>query len=66
VNARSYCLVSALVFTVVALAHLWRAAVAAPVLIDGWPAPTAVSWLAVVIAGGLATMGYRHAARGDA
>jgi hypothetical protein len=63
VSGRSYCLVSALVFTVVSLAHLWRAAVGATVLIDGWPAPNAISWLAVVGAGALAVWGYRQAAR---
>ena len=40
-NGRSYYLVSALVFAVVAAAHLWRAAAGWTVLIDGWPAPTA-------------------------
>jgi hypothetical protein len=65
-NGRSYCLISALVFAVVAVAHLWRAAAGWPVLIDGWPAPIAISWLAVVLAGGLAVWGLRQATRGNA
>lgn len=58
-NARTYCVVSAVVFAVVAVAHLWRAVQGTPVLIGGWPAPVAISWVAVVIAGGLALWGFR-------
>jgi len=33
-----------------------------PVQIAGWEAPIAVSWLAVVVAGGMAIWGFRLAA----
>ncbi len=65
-NARPYCATSALVFAVVALAHLWRAVQGMPVEIAGWQAPIAISWLAVVIAGGLALWGLRLVVRGAA
>ena len=62
-NARTYCALSAVVFAVVAVAHLLRAVQGTPVLIGGWPAPVAISWAAVVIAGGLALWGFRLTAR---
>jgi hypothetical protein len=62
-SGRRYCLVSALVFTLVAVGHLWRAAAGWPLIIDAWPAPLAVSWLAVAVAGSLAAWGFRQAAR---
>jgi hypothetical protein len=62
-SAQKYSAVSALVFTLVAIAHLVRAIGGTPVLVGGWPAPVAVSWLAVVIAGGLAVWGFLTATR---
>jgi hypothetical protein len=62
-SARTYCTVSAVVFAVVAIAHLVRAVQGMPVVIGTWPAPMAISWLAVVVAGGLASWGLRLAAR---
>ncbi len=62
-SARTYCTVSAVVFSVVAIAHLVRAVQATPVVVGSWPAPTAISWLAVVVAAGLALWGFRLSAR---
>jgi uncharacterized membrane protein len=58
-SARTYCTVSAVVFAIVAIAHLVRAVQATPVIVGSWPAPMATSWLAVVVAGGLALWGFR-------
>lgn len=63
-SARTYCTVSALAFAVVAIAHLVRAVQEMPVTIGGWQTPVAISWLAVVVGGGLALWGFRSAARG--
>lgn len=63
-SARTYCTVSAVVFAVVAIAHLARAVQGMPVSIGGWQAPVAISWAAVLIAGGLALWGFRTSARG--
>ena len=38
-NARTYCTVSAIVFAVVAIAHLVRAVQGMPVVVGTWPAP---------------------------
>ena len=58
-SARTYCTVSAVVFAIVAIAHLVRAVQGTPVIVGSWPAPMAISWLAVVVAGGLALWGFR-------
>jgi len=63
-SARTYCTVSAVVFAVVAIAHLVRAVQGMPVVVGSWQAPTAISWLAVVVAGGLALWGFRLSAGG--
>ena len=60
---RSYCLVSSLAFAIVAAAHLVRALAGSPLLIGGWPAPLAASWVAAVGAGALAAWGLRAAGR---
>ena len=62
-SARTYCTVSGVVFAVVAIAHLVRAVQGMPVMVGTWPAPTAISWLAVVVAGGLALWGFRLSGR---
>jgi hypothetical protein len=64
-SVRTYCTVSAVVFAVVAIAHLVRAVLGTPVVVGTWPAPAAISWLAVVIAGGLALWGFRLSGRGQ-
>ena len=56
---RGYVTASALVFTVVALLQAWRAAVGAPVEIAGTAVPVLFSWIAAVVAGGLAVWGWR-------
>jgi hypothetical protein len=61
VNAKPYCTVSALVFTVVAIAHGVRAARGLPLVIGAWQAPVSVSWVAVAVAGLLAIWGLRSA-----
>ena len=63
-SGRSYCLVSGLVFAVVAVAHLLRAIAGWPIQLGSWEAPLAASWAATLGAGALAVWGLRHAGRG--
>ena len=60
-NGKGYNLISALVFTGVALAHAVRAARGLPLVIGSWPAPVGLSWLAAAAAGLLAFWGLRLA-----
>ncbi len=55
----SYRAVSGLVFALVALMHLVRAVRGLPVLVGDWQVSVAMSWAAVVVAGGLAIWAFR-------
>ena len=58
-KCRGYHAASALVFGAVAVAHLVRALLGVPVIVGGTAISMAVSWLAVVLAGGLCFWGVR-------
>ena len=50
---------SGVIFAVVALLHLVRIFEEWPVIIGDWSAPKSVSWVALIVAGGLALLGLR-------
>lgn len=52
--SRAYCTTSAIVFTLVALLHLWRVALDLPMTLGAWNIPRSLSVLAGVGAAGLA------------
>jgi hypothetical protein len=54
--------VAAVIFAAVALLHLTRIYMGWPVMIGGWSVPMWVSWIGLVVAGGLAFFGLRLAA----
>jgi hypothetical protein len=60
---RSYLIVSAIVFCVVALANLTRLALGVPIEIGSFRVPTAASWGPVLLAGTLAVWGFVATAR---
>ncbi|HEV8629939.1 MAG TPA: hypothetical protein VGV61_06440 [Thermoanaerobaculia bacterium] len=62
-NAQKYCAISALVFTVVAAAHLLRALGGAALQVGSWQVPLALSWAAAAVGGTLAVWGFRLATR---
>ena len=57
-NRERYLLISAIVFTLVALAHLARIVLGWDAVIDGWSVPMAMSWGAAAVTGGLAYSGF--------
>ena len=57
---RSYNALTAAIFTVVAVAHLLRVILGWTVQIGSWEIPIWVSWLALVVAGLLAWVGFRQ------
>ncbi len=59
-NHRTYCVVSAAIFSVVALAHLTRLFNGWPVEIDTMTVPMLASWLGLIIPGSLAVWGFRE------
>jgi len=60
-NIRAYCRISAIVFTVVALAHLARLIYGVSIVIDGEAIPMFASWVGFIVSGGLAFWGFQGA-----
>jgi hypothetical protein len=54
-----------LIFALVALLHLARIFEEWPVIIGDWSVPKSVSWVALIVAGGLALLGLRLSARNE-
>ena len=62
-DQKTFSVVAGVVFAVVAVLHLLRIYMNWPVVIADWSVPMWVSWVGLVIAGGLAFFGLRLAAR---
>jgi hypothetical protein len=61
--AKPYLILSATMFGLVCLAHVARVLNATPVLVDGWSAPMAVSWVGALVTAALSIWGFRLARR---
>jgi len=59
-NIKTYCVLSALLFTLVALAHLVRLINGWPVQVGGMTVPMTVSWFGLAVTAGLAFWGFRE------
>ena len=62
-DQKTFSVVAGVIFTLVALFHLVRIYMSWPVMIGDWSVPMWVSWIGLVIAGGLAFFGLRLAER---
>ena len=62
-DAKAFSLVAGVIFALVALFHLVRIFMEWTVIIGDWPIPMWVSWIALVVAGGLALPGLRLSER---
>jgi Mn2+/Fe2+ NRAMP family transporter len=62
-EAKTFSLVAGVIFAVVALAHLARIVMDSSVIIGDWSIPMWVSWIALIVAGGLALLGLRLSQR---
>ena len=62
-DQKTFSLVAGLIFGVVALFHLVRIFEEWTVIIGDWSVPKSVSWVALVVAGGLALLGLRLSQR---
>ena len=61
---RSYCVVSGVLFSLVAIAHLLRIVNGLPILVDDYSVPMFVSWVAMLVPGVLAIWAIRLARQG--
>jgi hypothetical protein len=62
-DAKTFSLVAGVIFAVVALFHLVRIFMEWTVIIGDWSIPVGASWIALVVAGGLALLGLRLSER---
>lgn len=58
-NYRNYCLVSGVLFTLIAIVHLLRIVYGLPVTVDGTAVPVALSWFGLLVPGALALWAFR-------
>jgi hypothetical protein len=56
-DQKTFVLLAGVIFAIVALAHLLRIFMGWPILIDNWTVPMWLSWIALVVAGGLSYFG---------
>ena len=59
-HQRAYNTITAAIFAVIAALHLLRIVFGWPAQIGGWDVPQWLSWLAFVVAGALAWVGFRQ------
>ena len=62
-NDRSFPLIAGIIFTLVALLHILRVYMGWPVVVGGWSVPMWVSWIGLIVVGGLGYFGLRLATR---
>ena len=60
---KTFSTIAAAIFGVVAVLHLVRILMGWSIVIDGWTVPMWVSWVGLVIAGGLSYFGAKLALR---
>jgi hypothetical protein len=61
-NPKTFSIAAGVIFAVVALFHLVRIYMGWPVIIGDWSVPMWLSWIGLIIAGGLAFFGLSLAA----
>ena len=62
-DEKTFSLVAGVIFALVALFHLVRIFAQWPLIIGDWSVPKSVSWVALIVAGGLALVGLRLSQR---
>jgi len=58
-NHKSYCVISGVLLSLVALAHLLRIVYGVSLQVDDYVVPMFVSWIALIVPGALATWAFR-------
>jgi hypothetical protein len=62
-NKKTFCVVTGVIFAVVALVHLLRLYFGWPVQIGDWSVPMWVSWFGLIVTGALSVAGLSLATR---
>jgi hypothetical protein len=64
-DRKTFCMLAGIIFTLVALFHLVRIYMDWPVMIADWSVPKWLSWVGLIVAGGLALFGFRFTANNE-
>jgi Mn2+/Fe2+ NRAMP family transporter len=64
-DRKMFSMLAGIIFTLVALFHLVRIYMDWPVMIADWSVPKWVSWVGLIVAGGLAIFGFRFTANDE-
>ena len=64
-DRKTFCMLAGIIFTLVALFHLVRIYMDWPVMIADWSVPKWVSWIGLIVAGGLGVFGFRFTANDE-
>lgn len=62
-NRKTFCLLAGAIFALVALVHLLRILMGWGANLGGWSVPIWVSWVGLVVAGGLSYFGLKFGIR---
>lgn len=62
-TTKNYCIISGLLLSLVAIAHLLRVVGNLPVQVDGYEVPMFVSWLGLIVPAILAAWAFRSAGK---
>ncbi len=60
---RPFTLLAAVIFALMAVAHIYRIATGFQMIVGSHPVPVAASWIGILISGALAVMLYRESQR---
>lgn len=63
-SEKTFFLISGIIFTIVALVHVFRLAQGWAIIIDGWVVPAWVSWIGLIIPGILGYWGLKFGTQG--
>jgi len=64
-NRKTFALLAGIIFTLVALFHLVRIFEDWPIIIGDWSVPKWLSWIGLIVASGLALLGFRLTANDE-
>jgi hypothetical protein len=62
-SLKNFALLASVIFAIVALAHLLRLFTGWPIIIDNWTVPMWLSWIGLIVAGGLSYFGFSLVSR---
>ena len=64
-SRKAYLTITAIIFLVIAILHLFRIILGWSPVVEGWTVPMWLSWVALVVAGWLGYEGLRFARKAD-